>query len=337
MLVVQIAHDRLQQVLHGYHAFRAAVFVYDDGQVHTRFLKCVQQVGARHTLGHIQHASHVFFRRGVGISARLKQGDKVFYEHSAHDIVQVLFIYRDARETVFRLQRHDVLQRGRHGHAHHIGAVRHDLGHLAVVELEDVFDHLVLAFVHGACLLASLHHHQNIFLRHRLLITGRADAQRTQHKVGGRGDQLDDGLAHLVQRPYDAHDLERHAVRILHSDALGRKLAENQHEIRKNNGNEKHRHAAQRRRGNGNERQRGDQWVREAVRGCGRSQKAGQRNAHLNGGQEVRRSLGDDEQTRGGLAAALGQALHLLCVDGHHRKLAHGEKRVGGNEYDLQK
>lgn len=72
-------------------------------------------------------------------------------------------------------------------------------------------------------------------------------------------------------------------------------------------------------------------------RGCGRSQKAGQRNAHLNGGQEVRRSLGDDEQTRGGLAAALGQALHLLCVDGHHRKLAHGEKRVGGNEYDLQK
>ena len=76
---------------------------------------------------------------------------------------------------------------------------------------------------------------------------------------------------------------------------------------------------------------------REAVRGCGRSQKAGQRNAHLNGGQEVRRSLGDDEQTRGGLAAALGQALHLLCVDGHHRKLAHGEKRVGGNEYDLQK
>ena len=65
--------------------------------------------------------------------------------------------------------------------------------------------------------------------------------------------------------------------------------------------------------------------------------KAGQRNAHLNGGQEVRRSLGDDEQTRGGLAAALGQALHLLCVDGHHRKLAHGEKRVGGNEYDLQK
>ena len=39
----------------------------------------------------------------------------------------------------------------------------------------------------------------------------------------------------------------------------------------------------------------------------------------------------------GGLAAALGQALHLLCVDGHHRKLAHGEKRVGGNEYDLQK
>lgn len=32
-------------------------------------------------------------------------------------------------------------------------------------------------------------------------------------------------------------------------------------------------------------------------RGCGRSQKAGQRNAHLNGGQEVRRSLGDDEQT----------------------------------------
>ena len=84
-------------------------------------------------------------------------------------------------------------------------------------------------------------------------------------------------------------------------------------------------------------RQRGDQWVREAVRGCGRSQKAGQRNAHLNGGQEVRRSLGDDEQTRGGLAAALGQALHLLCVDGHHRKLAHGEKRVGGNEYDLQK
>ncbi len=60
-------------------------------------------------------------------------------------------------------------------------------------------------------------------------------------------------------------------------------------------------------------------------------------NGSANGGQEVRRSLGDDEQTRGGLAAALGQALHLLCVDGHHRKLAHGEKRVGGNEYDLQK
>lgn len=58
---------------------------------------------------------------------------------------------------------------------------------------------------------------------------------------------------------------------------------------------------------------------------------------HLNGGQEVRRSLGDDEQTRGGLAAALGQALHLLCVDGHHRKLCLMAKTRWSNEYDLQK
>ena len=164
--------------------------------------------------------------------------------------------------------------------------------------------------------------------------------QKAQHAVGGSGQKPDD-------RPHDHRQPVHHPAgeachrqRLLHGDALGHQLAQNQREIRQNDGDDDDRQRVQRAGGKRPEAQvlihPVHQVFGKAVRRESAAQKARQRDADLNGGQKARGRLHHFQKPPGLCVAFLRHSPQLGRVQRNDRDLRHGEKRVEKNQNCLQ-
>ena len=166
--VVDVAHDLLQQILHGHQAGGAAVLVNDDGQVNLPALHIPEELVGAHRLGHKvgrpEQLPHRLGLRPAGIDEPLPGAEQ------ADDVVGVLLIDREPGQAGGLYGGLDLLGRVVHPQHLHVGAVNHHVlgGH--VVKLEDVLDHLFLAGLDGALLLADVHHHADALLGYLIVL-----------------------------------------------------------------------------------------------------------------------------------------------------------------------
>ena len=109
---------------------------------------------------------------------------KVLGIDDADDVVQVVLIHRYAGITGFHGHLDDLLQGGGGFHSGGLGPVGHHGCHRAVVKLEDVVDHVLLALFDDAFFLAHIHHHADFFLGDLLWFLIGAVAQHPQQQAG---------------------------------------------------------------------------------------------------------------------------------------------------------
>ena len=117
---------------------------------------------------------------------------------------------------------------------HQRGDVRAVGGYLArhyVVELEYVLYEFLFLMVYGALFAAGVHHHAYLFLAYVVVRLVGVYAHKTQHKIGGNGEQADYGPEYDGNEAQKAGYSQRYLFRLLHGDALGYKLAEYEGEI----------------------------------------------------------------------------------------------------------
>ena len=204
----------------------------------------------------------------------------------------------------------------------HIGAVGGDLLGSQVVELKHVLDKLFFLVVDAAMLTAGVHHHADVLLAQLLLLLIGVDADEAQHTVGGHTQQRHDGREQLGDHRHQPGDAQGHLLRLLHGDALGHQLAEDQGKIRQDQRDNDDADGVQRAVGNGDTQ--ADEPIRqpvgEVLRRESAAQEAGQRNGHLDGGQKA-----------GGLGRQLTEPLGLAVSLGAHLVQLHLVHRQNGN------
>ncbi|HEY9441838.1 MAG TPA: hypothetical protein VIQ25_01225 [Gemmatimonadales bacterium] len=127
MLVEDLAHQLLQQILQRRDAERAAELVEHDGEVAALALHVEQQVAAGPAGRRDRHRTH---RQRVA-GAELEQIERV--EH-AHDLVEGAAVDRDPAVAALGEDHPDVGEVGVLLDRHQIGARRHDLAHRADAE-----------------------------------------------------------------------------------------------------------------------------------------------------------------------------------------------------------
>ena len=254
---------------------------------------------------------------------------------NAHDVVEVLAVHREAGQAGAPDPRQDLRIGVGQAHRLHVGGMGHGVTGNGVAEIEHIFDPLFFLPLDGALFLAQVHHHADLLFGDRFLLGLGLHMQKAQHAVGGSGQKPDD-------RPHDHRQPVHHPAgeachrqRLLHGDALGHQLAQNQRKIRQNDGDDDDRQRVQRAGGKRPEAQvlihPVHQVFGKAVRRESAAQKARQRDADLNGGQKARGRLHHFQKPPGLCVAFLRHSPQLGRVQRNDRDLRHGEKRVEKN------
>ena len=85
--------------------------------------------------------------------------------------------------------------------------------------------------IYGALFAAGVYHHAYFFLTYVVVRFVGVYAHKTQHKIGGNGEQADYRPEYDGNEAQKAGYSQRYLFRLLHGDALGYKLAEYEGEI----------------------------------------------------------------------------------------------------------
>ena len=222
--------------------------------------------------------------------------------------------------------------------AGYVRAVGHHIFGGAVVELEDVLDHFLFIFLNGAALAAHVHHGADLLFGDFLGLGVGVHAQQAQHAVGAlaqqphhRAEESRQGQDELAAHP-------RHALGLLHGDALGHQLAQHQGEVRKYQRNDNDAQGIEQLRIHGDARgQNGPgQHAGKVFRGKGAAQEARQGNAHLYGGEEAVGVFRQLHQQLGYPVALLRLTAYLYVIQGKHGDFRGSEVGIDGNENHLQ-
>ncbi len=290
--------------------------------------------GFRYEVGRVQHVA-----QRLCVVYRAKE-QVLTGAQNANDIIDGLFIDRNARETGIADRAKNLFVRGVHGQGDDVGAVGHHVKGGMIVELEDVVDHLALGLGDGALFLTDIGHHANVLLGDLLALGVGVNAQQTQHRVGGDGQQPDQRTHHRGKGDDDGAYDPCHSVGLLHGHALGNQFAKDQRKIGKNNGNcddtdgieDSWIRSVERR----NSLQPLNQRTGEIIRRKCRAKKARKRYGDLNGGEAAGRRGDQFEHPHGVLVAAFGLPAQLVFIQADDGDFRGGEKSVDGDEYDLQ-
>ena len=239
VFVLDIADDGFEQVLHRDYAGRAAVFVQNDRHVlmHCRhiFKKLAEAVALGHEIG----LSHYAFDRKLLRQGLADIGNEILYIDDAFYRVDIFTVYGDAR-VALALREVDYLLRGRrHGQRRHDGAVRHDFGGGAFVELEDVVYHRLFACVDNTFLFTDVDHHAYLFLGDFLGFIVRVDAEYAQNAVCRPREKRNHRLKNDRADGEHAGKTQRDFFAVVHCGALGYKLAENERDNAQNERDQK--------------------------------------------------------------------------------------------------
>jgi hypothetical protein len=248
-LVVDLADDLLDQVLHGDDAVDGATLVDDQGELLALDAQLAHGVGHLERLGEEQRLEHV-------VADRALRGDQVTQVDDAEHVVEAHRAgHRSARVATLDEpgQCFGGRQVGREDQ--HVAARDEDLAQDPVGDLEGAADDVAL--LGGDVLLGS--DHVADLLGADLLTAGvRVAAGQAHDQVGGLAEQPDDRARHGGQHVERAGDQHGPALGPLHGDALGRQLTDDQGEEGENEGDEEDRH---RPRGVAEEAEGFDQWL----------------------------------------------------------------------------
>ena len=300
-LVVDVAHDLLQQVLHGDQAGGAAVLIHHDGQVDLLALHIPEK-----------HVGSHRFRDEVGRAQQLPQGlglgqlgveQVVPGVQNAHNVIRILVVDGESGNAGVPDGAQDFLRSVPYPDHHHVGAVDHHVLGGGIVKLENVIDELFLVGLDSAPFLAQVHHHADLVLAHVFLIGFRIDVEQTQHPVGGLAQQPDYRAEHRGHRPHYANCGPGYPLGLLHGHPFGYQLTQHQGEVREDDGDQDDHEGTEYANREGCEAylliQPLGQGIGEAVGGEGRVQEAGQSDGDLDGGQEVVGRLHQGQQLLG--------------------------------------
>ena len=337
-LVVDVAHNLLQQILHSHEAGGAAVLVHHNGQVDLPALHVAEELIGAHRLGHeIGRAQQLPHRAGGGF-AGVEQ--PIAGVQDADDVVGVLLIHRETGQAGGLDGLRDLLRRVVHPQHHHVGAVDHHVPGGHVVKFEDVLDHLLLTGLDGAFLLADVHHHADALLRYLIVLLVGVDMYQTQHGICGDSQQPDERPHDGGQERHHPAGEAGHLLALLHGHPLGYQLAEDQREEGEDNGDQDNGQGVHRGLGGGGQGILGGEPLGQAagqvVGGEGGAQKARQGDADLDGGEKPGGLLHDVQETGSLFVALLGLVADHRLIEGDDRDFRGGKVCVDCDEYDLE-
>mmetsp|Transcript_29694 Transcript_29694/g.66594 ORF Transcript_29694/g.66594 Transcript_29694/m.66594 type:complete len:334 (-) Transcript_29694:838-1839(-) len=213
-LVVDLAHDLLEDVLQGDHARGAPVLVHHDGHVQPPLPHLLQHRLHPHRLrdevGRLHEATHFC---GV-VELWLHGVDKqVFGDGDSGDVVDVVHVHRDPRVLGAVHQKQKVAQRRVRLEGGDVDARSHDLGDAHVLEVEHPLDHLGLLGLDPARLLGPHDHEPELVLRDAPLVVP-LESQHlhdlVDHELGGDGHGRHEDRQHAQNR----HESAGHHFRV---------------------------------------------------------------------------------------------------------------------------
>ena len=222
MLVPDLAHQLLHDVLQGGDALGAAVLIHHHGHVGLVLLEDAQQLGDLGVARGIQHGS---LQLGdVGLAA-IAGGVEVLFVDDADDIVNAVVINRQTGVAALYKQGGRLL----HGevvlHRNQVHTGGEDLGDLQVVELDGVADEIALVLVQTALVLGLVHHAHQLFFGDAVL-TAVTEHQGQQALPLGE-QEVGRGEKHH-QDPQQGGGQHGNGLGVFLGQALGGDLAENQ-------------------------------------------------------------------------------------------------------------
>ena len=236
ILVSDVAHDLLHQILHGHDAGAGPVFIHHHGHLVLSAHQLIEKpVGGLRLRHEVCASDEVFFRLetpgGVG-----SQPDNVPRVHDADDVVQVLPVDQNPRVAVvldffdYLLHRALFLHRGEvhDGHQH--------VFHVQLTEREDAADHLALENLHVS--VALFFHERFEFLPRDERRALPVSPFQPHNGADERADEPDQGIHDQPGAPDDARQHGGEHIGAGLAITLGNHLAEH-HEQRDHQGDRK--------------------------------------------------------------------------------------------------
>ena len=161
MLVPDLAHQFLHDVLHGHNAFRTAVFIDDDGHMGFVPLEHPQQFGNLGGTGCVLNGG---LQMEDIAEATVTGRVKVLLMNEANDIIDVVVIDGQTGISAFHKQPCHLFHGGGVLGCHQVHTGRQDFRHLQITELDGVADQIALVLVETALILRLIDHaHQFLF------------------------------------------------------------------------------------------------------------------------------------------------------------------------------
>ena len=220
---MQLARDRLDQVLQRHDALHLAVLVDHAGQVRGAGAELVQQFHAGDALGHVELRFERQARALRGPVAQLVQ-QPAARAHDAEHLIQPAPHQREARESRFADAPQVFLRRQVEVETDHFGARHHQRADPPVVETEQVAHHGVLLQLDHAGAGAFGEHGVDLVLGHRRRRIFR-DAQHAQQRMRRQRQQAHErprGDGQPIERP---RDQARNRLRVCLRDAFRHQFA----------------------------------------------------------------------------------------------------------------
>ena len=163
MLVPDLAHQLLKNVLHRHNAAGSAVLVDHDGDMRLLLLELLEKPADRLVF---QHENRRHENVADGLFRDAAADVKILLQNRAEDMINRVLI--DEQPGVFRLveQRGDFLLARRNRKRRKVDPVNEDVLRLLLGKINRVFEQLSLVFVDAAVLLHLVDEHQQLLLRH---------------------------------------------------------------------------------------------------------------------------------------------------------------------------
>ena len=222
MLIPDLAHQLLYDVLQGGNTLGAAVLIHHHGHVGLVLLEDAQQLGDLGVSGGVKDRR---FQIGQVRLAAIAGGIEVLLMDDADDVVNAVVINRQTGVAALHKQGGRLL----HGcvvlHRYQVHPGSENLGHLQIVKLDGIADEIALVLVQTALVLRLVHHAHQFFFGNTVLS---AVAEHQGQQALPLGKQEVKRSKEQYEHPQERGRKHGKGLRVFLGQALGGNLAENQ-------------------------------------------------------------------------------------------------------------
>ena len=319
MLVPDVAHQLLQDVLHGHDTQGATVLIQHHGQMGLVGLQLTEQIVDALTLMDEQGRRDQFLQ---GLVGKTLGGKHVLGMENAHDLVDALLVNQQTGEAGLLEDLTDLLHGSLDVKALQIHAVGQDILGLLLGEVDGVTEQVALLVVDGALLLNLLHQHEQLFLGHFVVSL---DTEDLGYQLCPQRENEADGNEDPNKELHEGGREHGESLGAVLGDGLGGDLTEHQHHNGDHGGGDQgsvivgkdlilpiHAQSDDKHRSNG-----GQKNVDQVV-------------ADENGGEQAVVVLAELEREVGTLVALLDHGLELGLTQG--RKSGFGSGKISGHQ-----